>query len=130
MGWDEMKQKVAKLELEQEFYTAEKCYITEVSNSPDDPTLSIARTRVEVGVTTAWHRLHGVGERYVILSGLGRVELGDSLPKDVATGDIVLIPPRCPQRITTTGEQDLIFLAICSPRFTPAAYQDIEGEMT
>ena len=29
------------------------------------------------------------------------------------------------QRITNTGEDDLIFLAICSPRFVPDAYEPL-----
>ena len=80
----------------------------------------------EPGVTTRWHRLSGISERYVILEGSGSVEVGDLPPKQVETGDMVTIPPMCRQRISNTGSQDLIFLAICSPRFLPEAYQDIE----
>ena len=43
-------------------------------------------------------------------------------------GDVVLIPPSCPQRITNTGSGDLIFLAICTPRFKQDAYEDIDDE--
>jgi hypothetical protein len=39
---------------------------------------------------------------------------------------VVVIPPSCPQRITNIGEHDLVFLAICSPRFRPEAYEDME----
>ena len=52
-----------------EFYTEERCYITELSNSPADPDISIARARVEPGVTTCWHRLVGTAERYVVVAG-------------------------------------------------------------
>jgi oxalate decarboxylase/phosphoglucose isomerase-like protein (cupin superfamily) len=41
-------------------------------------------------------------------------------------GDVVLIPPMCRQRITNTGSEDLIFLAICTPRFSNDVYEDIE----
>jgi oxalate decarboxylase/phosphoglucose isomerase-like protein (cupin superfamily) len=44
----------------------------------------------------------------------------------VNAGDVVLIPPSCRQRITNIGTGDLIFLAICTPRFRPAAYEDID----
>lgn len=60
-----------------EYYFRERCHITEWSNAPDDDRVSIARARVEPGVTTCWHRLHGVAERYVILAGSGVVEIGD-----------------------------------------------------
>jgi len=57
-----------------EYYFAEGCFITEAWNVPTDAAVSVARARVESGVTTRWHRLHGVTERYLILEGQGRVE--------------------------------------------------------
>ena len=109
-----------------EFYTDEKCFIAELSNTPDDPDLSIAQARVEPGVTTRWHHLKDISERYCIISGSGRVEIGDLTPQNVNAGDIVLIPPMCRQRITNIGTDDLIFLAICTPRFVNEAYEDTE----
>lgn len=104
------------------FLAAEGCHILELSNSDADPTVSIARARVATGTATRWHRLHGVVERYVILAGRGRVETAETVPQDVAQGDVVLIPAGCPQRITNTGSIELVFLAICTPRFTPDVY--------
>ena len=118
---------IKKQNLKNEYYTAEKCYITELSNTPDDPDVSIARARVEPGVTTRWHRLKGTSERYFIISGKGLVEIGEQAPQEVTAGDVVIIPQMCRQRITNTGDDDLIFLAICSPRFTQEAYEDIEN---
>jgi mannose-6-phosphate isomerase-like protein (cupin superfamily) len=109
-----------------ETYIEEGCHILELSNSGEDPAVSIARARVEPGVTTRLHRLADTAERYVILQGQGLVEVGDRPPAAVRPGDVVLIPPGCPQRIGNTGEEDLVFLAICSPRFREAAYEDIE----
>jgi mannose-6-phosphate isomerase-like protein (cupin superfamily) len=111
-----------------EFYTPEKCYITELSNTPDDREASIARARVEPGVTTRWHRLRGTAERYYILNGRGRVEVGKLPPQEVNAGDIVLIPAMCRQRITNIGSEDLVFLAICTPRFSSDVYEDIEDK--
>jgi len=121
---------IKPLNLHHEFYISENCYITELCNSPDDPAISIARARVVPGVTTRWHRLRGTIERYYMLSGTGRVEVGDLSPLDVNPGDVVLIPPMCPQRITNTGTSDLIFLAICSPGFRQEAYEDVEEMAT
>jgi mannose-6-phosphate isomerase-like protein (cupin superfamily) len=109
-----------------ETFFDEGCHITEWWNSPDDEQASIARARVEPGVTTKLHRLKGVTERYVILDGRGRVEVGKRAPEAVGPGDVVVIPPGTPQRITNTGSSDLVFLAICTPRFTPAVYEDLE----
>ena len=123
-----MKEIIKKKNNNKEFYTDEKCFITELSNTPDDPDLSIARARVEPGVTTRWHHLKDITERYCIISGSGRVEVGDLAPQNVNAGDIVLIPPLCRQRITNIGTDDLIFLAICTPRFLNKAYEDIEDK--
>ena len=106
-----------------EFETAERCSILEVSNDPDDTEVSIARARVAPGITTEWHKLKDTAERYLIISGKGRVEVGTLEPTDVREGDVVRIPADTRQRITNTGEVDLIFYAICSPRFNAECYQ-------
>ena len=115
-----------------EYWFEEGCFISEWLNSPEDPALSIARARVTPGVTTRLHRLAGTVERYVILEGQGRVELvgpegtstgADHYVSDVESGDVVVIPPQVSQRITNTGATDLVFLALCTPRFTRAAYE-------
>ena len=105
-----------------EFPTPENCFILELANDASDPDVSIARARVLPGETTQWHRVAGIDERYVILSGTGRVEVGDLPPAAVAAGDVVRIPANTPQRITNTGGEDLVFLAICTPRFVSSAY--------
>lgn len=125
-----MKEVIKQQNLSNEFYTDEKCFITELSNTPDDPDVSIARARVRPGVTTFWHRLKGIAERYYILSGTGVVEVGELSPQVVNAGDFVLIPPMCRQRITNTGSDDLVFLAICTPRFSSNAYVDIENSLS
>lgn len=121
-----MKEDIRPLDLSSEYRIDEGCYITEVSNSDADPELSIARARVPPGVTTRWHRLNGTAERYVITSGSGRVEVGDLAPWEVRAGDVVLIPPGVRQRIANTGPDDLIFLALCTPRFRAASYEDVD----
>lgn len=108
-----------------EVLTDERCHILELANDEHDPGMSIARARVEPGVTTRWHRVHDTVERYVILDGTGRMEIGDSPPQEVQTGDVVLIPPSVRQRIANVGADDLVFLAICTPRFRPEAYEAV-----
>ncbi len=109
-----------------EYFFAEGCFITEWWNSPADTEVSVARARVEPGVTTRWHRLRNITERYLILEGRGRAEVGDLPPEEVGPGAVVLIPPEVRQRIVNTGDADLIFLAVCTPRFTLAGYEDVE----
>ncbi len=123
-----MKPEVVKCDFENEFFTPERCFISETWNSSNDEILSIARARVKPGVMTALHYLKGVNERYLITSGKGIVEAGDLSPTEVGIGDVVVIPAGIPQRITNTGETDLIFYCICTPRFSPDCYRDLEKE--
>ena len=109
-----------------EYLTEERCFINELSNHEDDEAVSIARARVQPGVRTRWHRLHDTVERYVLQGGEGMVEVGELPPRRVGPGDVVLIPAGCRQRIAALGTTDLVFLAICTPRFRPGCYEDIE----
>ena len=105
-----------------EFYTDERCYITELHNTDADEDCSIARARVEPGVTTRLHRLEGTIERYVILEGMAEVRVGSAGPVAVQPLDIVNIPAGSEQSITNTGNGDLVFLCICTPRFRQKNY--------
>jgi hypothetical protein len=64
-----MSPKIFNTETSSEFYTAERCHIIEIMNQPGIE-FSIARARVEPGVTTAFHLLKGtsrnrfMGTRY------------------------------------------------------------------
>jgi mannose-6-phosphate isomerase-like protein (cupin superfamily) len=120
-----MQTQILKANEADEYYFDEGCFILELSNSPADPNVSIARARVMAGVTTKLHRLKGVVERYVILAGTAKVEV-DGESQQVSAGDVVIIPSLCPQRITNIGSEDLVFLAICTPRFTKGVYENMD----
>ncbi len=122
-----MKPAIISPDPAQTFATEERCDILELSNTPDAPDCSIARASVAPGVTTRWHRLKDTAERYVILEGRGLVEIGDLAPREVKAGDVVLIPAMCRQRIANVGEEELVFLAICTPRFLQESYEDFES---
>jgi mannose-6-phosphate isomerase-like protein (cupin superfamily) len=121
-----MQEQIRLFDASAEYYTEERCFINELANVVSDPAVSIARARVVPGISTRLHRLQGITERYVILEGTGRVEVGSLPTQNVGVGDVVLIPPECPQRITNIGNVDLVFLAVCSPRFQQRAYEDID----
>lgn len=106
--------------------TIERCRITELANHDGDAAVSIAKARVAPGVTTRWHRLHGTVERYVIISGTGMVDVEGMNAQRVSPDDVVLIPAGYRQRIHNDGTEDLVFLAVCSPRFRWDAYEDID----
>lgn len=123
-----MQPEVKKADQAIEFETDERCHITEVANDPGDEFVSIARARVAPGVTTAWHKLDNISERYIIVSGQGRVEIGELQPVEVLQGDVVRIPANIPQRITNTGQDDLIFFAVCAPPFEQRRYVNLEQD--
>lgn len=110
-----------------EYFFKEGCYILELLNQRADPENSIARARVLAGKQTRWHKLLNTTERYVILEGDAVAEIGDK-KEPLQTGDVVVIPAGVRQRILNTGTKDLLFLAICTPRFTPDNYVDLEHD--
>ena len=109
-----------------ESWTEERCFIVELCGRADDAGLSIARARVAPGVTTRLHRLAGVTERYVILAGEGLVEVAGGERCRVGPLDVVVIAPGTTQRITNAGLEDLVFLCVCTPAFTPACYEEAQ----
>jgi len=121
-----MQTQILKTNEADEYYFEEGCFILELSNTPADPDVSVVRARVKAGVTTKLHRLKGVVERYVILAGIAKVEVAELEPQQVSAGDVVIIPSLCPQRITNIGTEDLVFLAICTPRFTEEVYENMD----
>ena len=108
-----------------EAWTGERCFITELVNDAAWPAFSLARCRVEPGVTTELHAL-SVLEFYIIEKGHGRMRIGDAPPFDVAAGDTVRIPQQAAQCVINTGTEDLVFLCLCTPRFLPDCYTSLE----
>lgn len=108
-----------------EFWTDERCYITELCNTGDAPEGSLAIARVESGVTTQLHCLTGLTETYIVIEGSGRMEV-DGNQFDIAEGDQVVIPSGISQRVTALGESDLRFYCLCTPRFFPESYVNLE----
>ena len=105
-----------------EFYHDEGCHIVELLNTGADAGCSIARARVEPGETTRLHCLRDTVERYVIVAGSGEVEVDGQAPAAVAAMDVVTIPAGISQRIRNTGDSDLVFLCVCTPRFDAKNY--------
>jgi mannose-6-phosphate isomerase-like protein (cupin superfamily) len=108
-----------------EFWTDERCYITELCNTGYAPDGSLAIARVEPGVTTQLHSLTGLTEIYIVIEGRGLMEV-DGNQFDIAAGDQVVIPPGVSQRVIVLGESDLRFYCLCTPRFYPDSYVNLE----
>ena len=120
-----MNESLVKSAQPAEFWTDERCYITELCNQPLLPAASLAIARVEPGVTTQLHSLTGITETYIVIEGSGAMELeGDRFT--IEPGDQVVISPGTPQRITALGDSMLRFYCLCTPRFTPDTYVSLE----
>ena len=113
--------------MKQEYYFKEGCYIEEWQNSPSDESMSIARVRVLTKTQTNLHALKETTERYVILSGQGDVTVAEKT-WSIQKGDVVTIKPDQQQSISNTGDTDLVFLAICTPRFVEENYYELESK--
>ncbi len=108
-----------------EFWTDERCFITELCNTAEAPGGSLAIARVEPGVTTQRHSLTGLTETYIVIEGIGLMEV-DGSRFSIAAGDQVVIPPGISQRVTALGDSDFRFYCLCSPRFTAERYENLE----
>lgn len=113
---------ISRFDATTEFHTPERCFIVEIHNDESDADCSIARARVLPGETTQLHRLRGTVERYVILEGKGEVEIDGKGRFPVAPLDVVRIPADASQSISNSGDVDLIFLCVCTPRFNKDNY--------
>ncbi len=120
-----MEPRIITEDLSKEYHTSERCHILKNWSSAEEG-LSIARARVEPGITTQRHILNGVDEKYLIIGGKGKMEVGDLPATEVKAGDLVVIPAGTPQRITNLGDEDLLFYCICSPGFRPDCYTSLE----
>ena len=114
-----------KTDVNQEFYTDEKCFITEIMNTPKVRGMSVAQARVEPGITTQNHTLD-FDEAYYILKGKGEMQINQGELKSVGPGDLAYIAKHSTQRITNIGKEDLVFLCFCTPRFIPEGYAATE----
>ena len=117
---------IKKKKLLKEFWTEERCFITELLNDSNSPNISIALARLEMDVTTQLHSLRGIQETYVIKKGLGLLEI-DGEQISVKENDTILIEANKSQRIKNIGTCDLEFYCICIPRFYPDCYINLEG---
>ena len=108
-----------------EYLTPERCYIAENFSDKD---VSIARATVKPGITTKAHHLTKIQEIYIITAGEGEVTFGSLESTNVSVGDVIVIPAGVSQKITNTGQTDLVFYCVCTPRFTEDCYFDDEIE--
>lgn len=81
---------------------------------------SVAQITLPPGKSAQKHYHPVAEESYYILAGRGRVTIDDET-REITAGDTIYIPPKAVHTIKnhTAGQENLIFLAVCIPAWTP-----------
>ena len=77
---------------------------------------SLAEEVLPPGATVGRHQHHVTEEVYYILSGTGRMTIGDET-RAVGPGDAVYIPLHHAHTLTNTGGNDMTLLLVCGPAY-------------
>ncbi|HZL88160.1 MAG TPA: cupin domain-containing protein [Pirellulaceae bacterium] len=77
---------------------------------------SLAEARLPPGAATRPHYHARTEEIYYVLSGTGRMKIGDQ-ERLVGPGDAVAIPPGSVHTIVNAGSETLKFLCCCAPAY-------------
>jgi uncharacterized protein len=88
------------------------------------PRLSVARFTLAPGHSSGTSYNHRSEEVFLVVSGAGRVHL-QADTKPVGPGSTIFIPATVPHSIEAGPGNDLVFLAISAPAFTPADYVSV-----
>ncbi len=107
-----------------EVWLDERIYIRELLNTPDEPDISLARFRVPPHSATQLHSL-SVTEWYIMESGTASAEI-DGQKINMTAGDNLRINAGQSQRIINDSGEELVFQSICTPRWTPECYTNLE----
>lgn len=77
---------------------------------------SLAEENLPPGKTVARHHHEVIEEIYFIVSGVGRIKLGDEV-RDVGAGDAIYIPQSTPHELTNSGSEPMRILLVCGPAY-------------
>ena len=89
------------------------------------PRMSVARFTLAPGHGTGTSYNHRSEETLLVVSGTGTVHLQADI-KPVGPGSTVFIPATVPHSIESDPSNELVFLAISAPAFTPEDYVPVK----
>jgi mannose-6-phosphate isomerase-like protein (cupin superfamily) len=109
---------VARLEQLESFTTLDGSSIRELAGPAWTAARqqSLAEATVPAAGATAEHYHVEAEEIYTIVSGSGRLRLGDE-EAAVGPGDTVVIPPGTPHKLFNDGSEPLVLLCCCAPAY-------------
>ncbi|MEO9176775.1 MAG: cupin domain-containing protein [Gaiellales bacterium] len=111
--------RVDRLDQQEPFITADGSTIREVAGVPSGNATqqSLAEATVPAGGETVEH-YHPIAEEvYHLVSGAGRLRLGDELA-EVRAGDTIVIPPGVRHKLWNPGDAPLVLLCCCAPPYS------------
>jgi len=88
---------------------------------------SLAEVNIQPGNKSSKHFHKHSEESYLILSGEAIVEINNSMYQ-LLPGEAVLLEPLDVHQISNQSDQDLVFLAVCVPAWSPDDSFDIEED--
>lgn len=103
-----------------EFLAGDHTHLKEVLHPSNDSlalNFSLAYAHIKVGEQSLPHRLMH-SETYYILEGFGEIHL-DGKMQTIEKSDIIYVPENVEQYVTNKSKEDLTFLCIVSPPWTP-----------
>ena len=77
---------------------------------------------VPAGASQMKHR-HSPEQVYVVISGQGRMHVGDE-SREIGAGEMAHVPPDTEHYIVNTGDEIMTYLSAATPPFDVAAYYD------
>jgi mannose-6-phosphate isomerase-like protein (cupin superfamily) len=77
---------------------------------------SLAEETLPPGRTVTRHHHEVLEEIYLIVSGLGRMKVGDE-EREVRAGDAIFIPRLMPHELTNTGNESMRIVLVCGPAY-------------
>lgn len=111
--------RIDRLDQQQPFITADGSSIREVAGIPTGNAVqqSLAEATVPPGGETVEHYHRVAEEIYHLVSGGGRLRLGEE-EADVHAGDTIVIPPGVRHKLWNPGSDPLVLLCCCAPPYT------------
>jgi mannose-6-phosphate isomerase-like protein (cupin superfamily) len=112
---------ISRFDDQEEIIAADGVTLRELLSPAASPGLemrySLAHAKLAPGPTSFLHVMK-TSEVYYILAGAGLMRI-DEEEAEVYPGDSIYIPPGSKQQITSTGDVELVFLAIVDPAWRP-----------
>lgn len=84
----------------------------------------VGTSTIEPGASSNQHKHDDAEEVFYILSGTGRVQVGDE-EENIGPGSCIYIPPTVLHELINDSNEKLKLVSITAPPFTPKNFKDV-----